>query len=260
MELTLFQVDAFSDRLFGGNPAAVVPLKLWLEDHILQQIATENNLSETAFFVKEQAGYRLRWFTPVCEVDLCGHATLAASHVLFSQLGFAEDELLFYTRSGELRVRRGDDGYGMNFPLQPAVPCEAPEPLLKGLGAAPKEVLAGPDYLCIYESEADILALQPEMEHFRKLLLRGVIVSAPGVSVDFVSRFFAPSKGVPEDPVTGSAHCTLMPYWANRLGKRVCKARQVSRRGGDIRCEMQGDRVVLWGKARLYLKGTIFTA
>ncbi|MEJ2687840.1 MAG: PhzF family phenazine biosynthesis protein [Gammaproteobacteria bacterium] len=249
MRLKQYQVDAFTDRVFGGNPAAVVPLSAWLDDALLQAIAEENNLSETAFFVASAKGFQLRWFTPVKEVDLCGHATLASAHVIFQHLGFQEPVVTFETRSGDLQVERREAQLVMDFPARPAAACEWPAALEQGLGVRPAEVLAADDYLAVVDSEAAVRRIVPDQTSLSQLDLRGVIVTAPGDEVDFVSRFFAPRVGVPEDPVTGSAHCTLAPYWAQRLGRKVLTARQVSPRGGDIACEWAGDRVYLSGRA-----------
>lgn len=249
MKLTQYQVDAFATRVFEGNPAAVCPLEAWLDDAVLQAIANENNLSETAFFVPIARGFQLRWFTPVAEVDLCGHATLAAAHVLFTRLGYAGPRIVFATRSGELAVEAQDGRLAMDFPARPPRPCPAPPTLLAGLGHPPTAVLAADDYLAVYEHEAIVRSLAPNLAKLQELDRRGVIITAPGEQVDFVSRFFAPKLGVPEDPVTGSAHCTLTPYWAQRFGKTDLEARQVSQRGGNLRCQLQADRVILSGSA-----------
>jgi PhzF family phenazine biosynthesis protein len=258
MQVPIYQVDAFSSRLFGGNPAAICPLDEWLPDATLQSIATENNLSETAFFVRNGKGYRLRWFTPGCEVDLCGHATLATASIILERLTPGEDAVSFQTLSGELVVRRDGDRYSMDFPSRPPSPCDVPANLSAALGGPPVEVLAARDLLAVYESEQQVLALKPDMAAIAQLPYFAVIVTAPGSGeIDFVSRFFAPAKGVPEDPVTGSAHCTLIPYWAKRLDKNKLRARQVSARGGDLWCELRGDRVTISGAAALYLEGSI---
>jgi PhzF family phenazine biosynthesis protein len=249
VKLRQYQVDAFAARPFQGNPAAVCPLEHWLPDSLLQAIAEENNLSETAFFVPSERGFALRWFTPVSEVDLCGHATLASAHILFETPGYAEPVIIFETRSGELIVERRDGRLVMDFPACPPRPCVVPDRLTEALGRRPVAVLAGDDYLAVYDHEADIRALVPDQALLAQLDLRGVCVTAAGDSADFVSRFFAPKVGVPEDPVTGSAHCMLTPYWADRLGRNVLNARQVSRRGGDIGCELKGQRVLLTGQA-----------
>src|SRR5579875_2931381 len=243
MELPIYQVDAFSSSVFSGNPAAICPLESWLPDATLQAIATENNLSETAFFVPRDGAYQLRWFTPGCEVDLCGHATLASAHVLFSELKCGGDTLRFETKSGELLVHREDDRLAMDFPSRPPQPISPDPALVPALGGNPVEVLAARDYLIRYASESEVRALTPDMEALKKIDRFAFIVTAPGENCDFVSRFFAPAKGVPEDPVTGSAHCTLIPYWAERLGKTELHARQVGPRGGELFCRLAGDRV-----------------
>jgi PhzF family phenazine biosynthesis protein len=256
--MTLYQIDAFTDRLFGGNPAAVLPLTQWLDDATLQAIAQENNLAETAFFVPQPEGYHLRWFTPAQEVDLCGHATLAAAYVLYQCLGATEPRLTFHTRSGPLHVGRNGQWLTMDFPARPAEACpEALAALTEALGAAPDWVGKSRDYLAVFPDEAIVRALRPDMAKVAALDCLGVIATAAGEQVDFVSRFFAPQAGVPEDPVTGSAHCTLVPYWAKRLGRAQLQARQVSTRGGDLHCVDQGSRVSLAGQARLYFQGEI---
>ena len=257
MKLPVYQVDAFARRLFEGNPAAVCPLEGWLDDTVLQAIAMENNLSETAFFVPAGQGFELRWFTPVAEVDLCGHATLASAFVLYEKLGHAQAAIEFRTRSGPLTVRRDGDLLIMDFPARVPEPCAAPESLLAALGQAPVEVLGSDDYVVVYENEPAIRGLAPDMGLLERLDRRAVCVTAPGEEVDFVSRFFAPKVGIPEDPVTGSAHCQLTPYWASRLGKTELVARQLSRRGGEIACRLRGDRVLLEGRAVLFLEGSI---
>jgi len=258
MELSLYQVDAFTNRLFGGNPAAVCPLESWLDDETLQAVARENNLSETAFFVKAGEGYEIRWFTPECEVDLCGHATLASAYVLFRFMEKDHDLVEFKTRErGALTVTREGSRLTLDFPAMPPVPCEAAASLVEGLGARPTEVLKSRDYLAVYDREQDVLDLRPDMALLWEVDCVGIIATAPGEKVDFVSRFFAPRMGVPEDPVTGSAHCTLIPYWAKRLARDSLHALQVSRRGGELFCRALGDRVKISGEAVLYLEGTI---
>jgi predicted PhzF superfamily epimerase YddE/YHI9 len=257
MKLPVYQIDAFTSRLFAGNPAAVCPLEQWLPDETLQAIAAENNLSETAFFAPEDGGYRLRWFTPSVEVDLCGHATLASAFLILSRLNPGAANVVFQTRSGQLSVERDGDLLRMDFPSRPAERC-GPHPLLiQGLGRAPREVLCSRDYLAVYASEADVASLRPDMDMLQRVDRFAVIVTAPGDRDDFVSRFFAPSKGVPEDPVTGSAHSTLIPFWAQRLGKKTLKARQISKRGGELWCEDRGVRVSIAGQAVLFLEGSI---
>ena len=258
MKIPLYQVDAFSSRPFAGNPAAICPLEKWLPDETMQSIAAENNLSETAFYVRGGAGYDLRWFTPAVEVDLCGHATLAAACVIQEiRRETADSRVVFRTRSGELAVERDGDLYALDFPSRPAQPCVVHPGLAEALGAAPKTVLAARDYLCVFESEEQVTALAPNMSKLAEIDRFAVIVTAPGRDCDFVSRFFAPSKGVPEDPVTGSAHCTLIPYWAGQLGKTKLFARQRSRRGGEVWCEVRGERVRIAGHAARYMEGVI---
>lgn len=257
MKLKQYQVDAFTDKVFGGNPAAVVPLSSWPDDSLLQAIAEENNLSETAFFVSSEKGFNLRWFTPVKEVDLCGHATLAAAHIIFEIIGYSKQVITFETRSGELFVERKGKLLEMNFPAYPPKLCDLSEILAQGLGQPPIEVLAADDYLAVFDSEATVRAITPNHALLGQLDLRGVIVTAPGADVDFVSRFFAPKYGIPEDPVTGSAHCELAPYWANKLGKNILSAKQVSKRGGTITCEVNADRVFLLGAAVTFMEAEI---
>jgi predicted PhzF superfamily epimerase YddE/YHI9 len=257
MELPIYQVDAFGSTVFSGNPAAICPLESWLPDATLQAIATENNLSETAYFVRSGDGFELRWFTPGCEVDLCGHATLASAYVLFHELGVQGDVLRFQTKSGELVVRRDGDRLVMNFPSRPPAPVQADPGLVPALGGNPLEILAARDYLAVYRSASEVLALAPNMEALTRIDRFGFIATAPGTDCDFVSRFFAPIKGVPEDPVTGSAHCTLIPYWAGKLGKTALHARQVSKRGGELFCKLLGDHVEMAGNAALFLRGRI---
>lgn len=261
MHLPLFQIDAFAERVFQGNPAAVCPLEAWLPEALMQAIAAENNLSETAFCVPEGEGYGLRWFTPLKEIDLCGHATLATAHVLFEHLGFAGAEIVFSTRSGALRVTRAGDRLAMDFPAKAVEPCAAPAALIEGLGRMPLEVYGGRDYLAVFADAAEVRALTPDPRRLAELDRHGVIVTAPGGAedgdVDFVSRFFVPKFGVDEDPVTGSAHCSLTPFWAARLGKATLEARQVSRRGGRLQCTLAGERVILRGRAVTYMAATI---
>ena len=257
MELPIYQVDAFASRLFEGNPAAVVPLKDWLPDTVLQAIAAENNLSETAFFLADDSHYSLRWFTPTAEVDLCGHATLATAHVLFEHLGYSDHEIRFSTRSGELLVSRTETGVSMDFPAIASEPMDIPELLVQGLGRPPLALRSAPDFLAIFETEDDVLALQPDFALLAQLDCRGVIATAPGRKHDFVSRCFYPRVGVNEDPVTGSAHCKMTPYWAAELGRNDLTARQLSRRGGSVGCRLRGNRVILTGQAVTYLTGRI---
>lgn len=257
MKIKQYQVDAFATRVFEGNPAAVCPLDNWLDDGLLQAIAEENNLSETAFFVPSAKGFDLRWFTPVREVDLCGHATLATAHVIFEILGYAESTITFGTRSGDLIVKKQGNLLQMDFPARPPTSCEISETLLQGIGVRPIEVLAADDYIAVLDSEAAVRAITPNHALLNQLDLRGVIATAPGFDVDFVSRFFAPKFGVPEDPVTGSAHCELAPYWASKLGKNTLSAKQVSKRGGTLTCEVLGNRVLLTGGAVTFMEAEI---
>jgi len=258
MKLTMYQVDAFADRVFTGNPAAICPLESWIADETMQAIARENNLAETAYFVKEGDGYRLRWFTPEAEVDLCGHATLASAFVLKECLGNADDVMHFDTLSGRLSVEYRDGKYVMDFPSRPPQPCEPNPVLIEALGAAPDTLMASArDYFAVYPDETALATLSPNMFRLCDVERFAVICTAPGDNVDFVSRFFAPKQGVPEDPVTGSAHTTLIPYWADRLGKTVLRARQISQRGGDVWCAHKGERVTIAGNGVLYLEGTI---
>lgn len=257
MKLPYYQVDAFSCRVFGGNPAGVCLLEFWLPDSTLQQIAAENNLAETAFLVPRGQDFALRWFTPTVEVDLCGHATLAAAFILFTERGRDGNQVRFHTRSGELTVLRDHTRLTLDFPARPAIACVAPEALVRGLGAPPVEVFKARDYLAVFAREAEVRALKPDFAALKTLDCLGVIATAPGRDCDFVSRFFAPGAGVDEDPVTGSAHCTLVPYWARRLSRTRLLARQVSARGGELDCEQSGERVLISGHAALYLRGEI---
>jgi PhzF family phenazine biosynthesis protein len=259
MKLRLYQVDAFADRLFSGNPAAVCPLdEAWLPDAVMQQVAAENNLAETAFYIRSGSGHAIRWFTPACEVDLCGHATLATGYVVFTYDGCKDGSVEFASKSGLLRVRKDGDLLVLDFPADAVHAAEASELLVEAIGREPAECHKGKtDYLLVYESEADVAALSPDFGDLAMVPARGVIVTAPGTTVDFVSRFFGPQVGVNEDPVTGSAHTTLTPYWAKRLGKTELSARQLSKRGGSLRCRLAGDRVEIAGRAVPYLEGTI---
>jgi len=260
MKLPLYQIDAFTSRLFGGNPAAVVILKEWLPDPVLQAIATENNLSETAFVVPKEDTSLLRWFTPTVEVDLCGHATLAAGHVLFKYIYPTAKKVSFSTQSGILHVSREGDRLSLDFPVRAGKPIAVSDALSAALGAKPREAYLARDLLAVFETEAAIRNLRPDFGRIAALDAFGVIVSAPGNEVDFVSRFFVPRGGIDEDPVTGSAHCTLTPYWAARLGKTNLTARQLSSRGGELHCELRGDRVIISGQAVEYLRGEISLA
>ena len=257
MELRIFQVDAFADRLFSGNPAAVCPLDSWLTERTMQAIAMENNLSETAFIVHEEHGWRIRWFTPATEVKLCGHATLAAAFVYFRHIAPASDEVTFASLSGPLTVRRHGEQLTLDFPRQHIEPVSPPTLLGQALGTEPLEVHAAGDWLVLLESEEAVRRLTPDIGLLKRLDCRGVIVTAPGNECDFVSRFFAPRVGVDEDPVTGSAHTLLTPFWAARLGRNTLHARQLSARGGELHCELKGERVFISGRVVPYLAGTI---
>lgn len=254
----MYQIDAFTGELFRGNPAAICPLEKWLPDETLQAIAAENNISETAYYIPNGNGYHLRWFTPGVEVDLCGHATFAAAHVIWSIRGESQsNRLSFQSKSGELTVERDGDLLALDFPSRPPGEVSVDPRFVEALGAKPKQILAARDYLCVFDSEEEVLALKPNMDKLAAIDRFAAIVTAPGKNCDFVSRFFAPAKGVPEDPVTGSSHCTLIPYWSKRLGKTKLHARQVSRRGGELFCEDRGDRVKIAGKAVKFLEGFI---
>jgi PhzF family phenazine biosynthesis protein len=257
MNIPIYQVDAFTRQTFKGNPAAVCLMASWPQDNLLQSIALENNLSETAFLLKQGKDYALRWFTPLVEMDLCGHATLAAAHVIFN---FIEPQLIkiaFNTLSGILTVIRKDDLLLMDFPAHPTQPCACPTDLLRGLGKHPVETHRADAYLAVFENEEDILALQPDAEYLKRLDLPYVIATAKSNRVDFVSRVFGPKIGIAEDPVTGAAHCILVPYWAQKLGKKKFHAQQLSKRGGDLYCKLKGKRVEIAGHATVYLQGSI---
>lgn len=265
MKLRLYQVDAFADRLFSGNPAAVCPLdsnvatgETWLPDAVMQQVAAENNLSETAFYVRQGSGYAIRWFTPACEVALCGHATLATGYVVFTYDGHREDAAEFASKSGVLRVRREGDLLVLDFPADRPHPAQPTEGLVEAIGCEPAECYKGrTDFLLVYEREEQVAGLAPDFSDLAMVPARGIIATAPGREVDFVSRFFAPQVGVNEDPVTGSAHTLLTPFWSERLGKTELTARQLSKRGGSLRCRLVGGRVDIAGHAVPYLEGTI---
>lgn len=257
MNLPIYQVDAFTTKLFGGNPAGVCPLESWLEDDVMQSIAAENNLAETAFFVKKENHYELRWFTPEAEVDLCGHATLASAFVIFNLFKSKEEKIIFQTKSGKLEVIKRDDLLVMNFPSRKPDPTEIPQGLVEAIGKEPKEVLQSRDLVLVYETEEDVLSLQPDFGLLTKIDWFGYIATAKGNNSDFVSRFFAPMEGINEDPVTGSSHSTLIPFWAERLGKTELHAFQVSKRRGELFCKLLGDRVEIAGNAALYLTGLI---
>jgi PhzF family phenazine biosynthesis protein len=256
MTVRLYHVDAFTSEVFRGNPAAVCPLTEWPPDATMQAIAAENNLSETAFFVPSSDAYAIRWFTPKVEVDLCGHATLASAFVLFERLEPEKKATIFESRGGPLRVHKDDGRYVLDFPARLAVPDTISPELTQALGGDPIEVGAARDILAVFATEDKVRGLAPDTRLLARLE-RAVIATAPGRGCDFVSRFFAPSFGIDEDPVTGSSHCTLVPYWARRLGKRRLRALQVSARGGELFCEDRGDRVLIGGRAALFMEGMI---
>ena len=262
MQLPIFQIDAFTESVFAGNPAAVVPLDDWLPDEVLQSIATENNLSETAFFVAEGDAWRLRWFTPMVEVDLCGHATLATAHLILEKFRPDQQGVEFLTRSGLVSVVRAGELLALNFPAMPpqrVTDAAVTSAVGAALGREAVEVWQARDIMAVYGSAAEIIELNPDMDAVRHLDTFGLMATAPGeaAGIDFCSRFFAPAKGVPEDPVTGSAHCTLTPYWSQRLGKKELAAHQLSRRGGELWCHDLGDRISIAGRTALFLQGTI---
>lgn len=257
MKIPIYQIDAFTNVQFKGNPAAVCPLKEWISNDLMQKIATENNLSETAFFVKVENDYELRWFTPKGEIDLCGHATLAAAYVIFTYIDNNITNIKFNTMSDILEVSREGNLISMIFPSREGEKCEVPEALVKGLGKMPIEVYKSRDYMAVFENEQDILNLELNMDELKKLDVLGVIATAKGNEVDFVSRFFAPNAGVDEDPVTGSAHCTLVPYWKKKLHKNEFIALQLSERGGKLYCSDLGKNVKMSGEAAAYLEGFI---
>jgi PhzF family phenazine biosynthesis protein len=260
MKTPFYQVDAFSSKIFGGNPAAVCPLESWPADEILQNIAAENNLSETAFFVQNSKGrYKLRWFTPTIEVDLCGHATLASAFIIFSFIDNTLSSVDFETASGLLSVAKSGELLSMNFPARKPVPAEASPILSQALGTEPVEVLKARDLLVVCKDESTIKNMIPDFDKLKQIRdVLGIIVTAQGRKSDFVSRFFAPNAGIPEDPVTGSSHCTLIPYWADRIKKNHLHAFQLSKRGGELFCENAGDRVRISGNAALYAKGELY--
>jgi PhzF family phenazine biosynthesis protein len=258
MNLKIYQLDAFTDKVFGGNPAAVVPLTKWLSDEIMQKIALENNLAETAFYVLEGDKYHIRWFTPTVEVDLCGHATLATSYQIFHYENYPKSIIEFTSRSGILKVEKQGDLLELDFPMDKLSTVETPQALIDSLGITPRETFKGlTDYMLVFDSEAQIKAFKPDFKKMAEVDCRGVIVTARGIEVDFVSRFFGPNSGGDEDPVTGSAHTSLAPYWAKILGKNEFNARQISSRGGELTCKLMGDRVKIAGKVAPYLVGEI---
>lgn len=256
--IKFYQVDAFAGDIFKGNPAGVCPLEKELPDEVMQNIAMENNLSETAFIYSLNGRLHIRWFTPACEVDLCGHATLASAHVLFNHEGFTGKILEFQSKSGPLLVTHKGEMLELDFPAQDLEECEIDPLIEKVLGKKPLKVFKGDDLMAVFESEADIAGFEPDFRELMKLDCRGLIVTAKGDSCDFVSRFFGPQVGIDEDPVTGSAHCSLTPYWHEITGKKMMTARQISKRGGMLFCSMDFDRVKIAGKAVTYLQGEIY--
>ncbi|HXS37321.1 MAG TPA: PhzF family phenazine biosynthesis protein [Flavipsychrobacter sp.] len=258
MQIKIYQVDAFANKVFSGNPAAVCPLSKWLDDSTMQKIAMENNLAETAFYVKEGNGFRIRWFTPATEVDLCGHATLATAFVIFNYENYSDSEINFVSRSGILNVRKQYDLFTMNFPTDVYNHVDLSPELTKGFNVKPVEAYKGKtDFMLVFENEAQIKNMKPDFQSIEKLPCRGIIITAKGEKIDFVSRFFAPQSGINEDPVTGSAHTTLTPYWAQKLGKNELTAIQLSPRIGYLKCKYLGERVEISGNAVLYLVGNI---
>ncbi len=258
MKIPIYQIDAFTEERFHGNPAAVCILQEWLPDETMQKIAAENNLAETAFVVEKGAAFELRWFTPIVEVALCGHATLATAFVFKEHLDYRPDEISFKTKSGLLRVIYGGNIMSMIFPSRPGVVCEAPHDLIDGIKVRPLEVLKSlEDFMVVLSNEDEVVNLNPDLDKLKNLEGRGTIVTSHGKETDFVSRFFAPQAGIPEDPVTGSSHTTLIPYWSKKLNKKSMSALQVSKRGGKIYCEDLGDKVKVAGKAVTYMTGEI---
>jgi len=261
MKLVIYQVDAFAENVFTGNPAAVIPLKNWLSDEILQNIAMENNLSETAYFIPAESGFHIRWFTPATEVNLCGHATLAAAHVLFQHLNYQGKEILFKSKSGVLKVKRENERIVLDFPTSEVNKTEPPAKIEKAFGIKPQKWFKGrEDLMFVFKNQKEIENLKPDFSFLKTLEMRGIIATAPSKEYDFVSRFFAPREGIDEDPVTGSAHTMLIPYWAERLEKIELIARQISKRGGILHCKHRGERVEIGGKAVTYLAGEIYIA
>lgn len=257
MTIPYYEVLAFTNRHFSGNPAGVCILDEWLPDQLMQAIAAENNLAETAFMIERERHFDLRWMTPTIEMDLCGHATLASAHIIFKYLGRRRDLVNFQSCSGELTVERVEDRLILDFPSRPASPCDPPAGLAEALRAQPEKVFKGRDYLAVFNRQEDVAAIAPDFDALAKLDANGVIATAPGNDCDFVSRYFAPRVGIPEDPVTGSTHCTLIPYWSKQLGRKELHARQLSRRGGELFCEDRGTRVGIGGCAVTYVEGTI---
>ena len=259
MEISLYQIDAFASELFEGNPAAVCPLDEWLPDEMMQSIAEENNLSETAFFVPKDNGFHIRWFTPTIEVDLCGHATLASAYVLFNILGYKKNKIEFESKSGMLTVMKDNEFIIMDFPAQSPVSCDIPKEIVEAFNIVPVECLKSENLIVVFEHENDIKSAKPDFEQLKKLKFRGVIITAKSTRYDFVARCFFPCLGIQEDPVTGSAYTQLAPYWASKLGSKRFYVKQLSSRGGELTCEVVDDRVLISGKAVKYLEGKIKT-
>lgn len=257
MKLSLYQIDAFANKVFEGNPAAVIPLEDWLPAKTMQLIASENNLSETAFFCPSDNNYEIRWFTPNGEIELCGHATLASAYVLFNILNYKREQIEFNSLSGKLTVKKVNDLFRLDFPSQNPIKCKMPRLLSEGLGRESNNCYKNEDYLVVFETENEIVNINPDFNKLKILDSRGVIITAPGLNYDFVSRAFFPKYGVLEDPVTGSAHTKLIPYWAEKLGRSKLIAKQVSKRGGELFCENDKNRVYISGHAKLYMKGEI---
>jgi len=257
MKQKIYQIDAFASKVFEGNPAMVCPLESWLSDETMQQIAQENNLSETAFFVRDGEVYHLRWFTPEAEVDMCGHATLASAYVLFECMGYNKETIRFLTKSGELAVCKEGSSYVMDFPIQKIEPCDISKQIEKAFGIKPIATFASMDYIVVFENEDDVRNAKPNLSLLKELDLRGVCITAKSKKYDFVTRFFAPKIGIEEDPVTGSAFTQLVSYWANELNKESFYAKQVSSRGGEVYCKVKDNRVAISGKAVNYLDGWI---
>ncbi len=259
MQLPIYQVDAFTDKVFGGNPAAVCPLEHWLPDEVMQRIAIENSVAETAFFIPSNDGYELRWFTPEIEMDLCGHATLASAHVLIRHLGYSQPSIKFQSKSGELLVTVEHELLTLNFPSRKPIKSDIPQIIRDAFQEKPLEVLKARDYVLVFNNEETIRNMKPDQGMLNQINIDpgGIVVTAPGNEVDFVSRFFTPQASIFEDPVTGSAHCSLIPYWSERLGKESMLALQVSPRAGKLLCKNSGDRVLISGEAVTYLEGKI---
>jgi len=257
MRLKIYQIDAFAKNVFEGNPAAVIPLESWLDDTLMQKIALENNLSETAFFVKEDEIFHIRWFTPTSEVDMCGHATLASAFVLFEILNFQAETIIFSSKSGNLHVKRDEDMLVMDFPAQKISTCKALDSLLEAFEVKPIACYKSMDYLLVFENEKDVLYAKPNLEKLKDIDTRGVIITTRSKEYDFICRFFAPKYGVDEDPVTGSAFTQLVPYWSKILNKDELRAKQVSQRGGEVFCKLKDERVEIAGYGVKYLEGNI---